>query len=317
MNRRMVERMLEQIFHASGGMLPGMSVRWLHVWRGAILTMLWFAMLLFATLGACRVTARDAAPRGRESGWTLVWSDEFDGADGSRPDPAKWKFDIGGNGSGNQEHEYYTDRPENSFIRGGNLVIQARKENFTGPNRTTREYTSARIKTQGLFEQAYGRFEARLKMPGGQGLWPAFWLLGNDIGKVGWPACGEIDIMENIGKEASSNHGSMHGPGYSGKHGLTSVYKLQRGANFVDDFHIFAIEWEPGEVRFYVDGELYGTFTPAQLPAGKKWAFDHPFFIILNVAVGGDWPGQPDSTTVFPQTMLVDYVRVYKAERPQ
>ena len=271
------------------------------------------SVILLATLGICRGTGRDLSPQAAESRWTLVWSDEFNGPDGSRPDAAKWKFEVGGNGWGNQELQYYTTRPENSFIRGGNLVIQTLQENFAGPDRVARNYTSARMTTQGLFEQAYGRFEARVKIPRGQGIWPAFWLLGNDFGKVGWPACGEIDIMENIGKEPSTIHGSMHGPGYSGDFDFTSVYKLPGGVNFFDDFHVFAIEWEPGTVRFYVDQELYSTFTPSRLPAGRKWVFDHPFFIVLNVAVGGLWPGLPDSTTVFPQAMLVDYVRVYKA----
>jgi len=271
------------------------------------------SVVLLATLGICRGTGRDLSPQAAESRWTLVWSDEFNGPDGSRPDAAKWKFEVGGNGWGNQELQYYTTRPENSFIRGGNLVIQTLQENFAGTDRVARNYTSARMTTQGLFEQAYGRFEARVKVPRGQGIWPAFWLLGNDFGKVGWPACGEIDIMENIGKEPSTIHGSMHGPGYSGDFDFTSVYKLPGGVNFFDDFHVFAIEWEPGTVRFYVDQELYSTFTPSRLPAGRKWVFDHPFFIVLNVAVGGLWPGLPDSTTVFPQAMLVDYVRVYKA----
>ena len=278
-----------------------------------------FTAFLLATLGVfggCKATASDTSLQAAESGWTLVWSDEFNGPDGSRPDPAKWKFDVGGNGWGNDELEYYTRRPENSFVRGGNLVIQVQKESFTGPDQVTRDYTSARMTTKGLFAQAYGRFEARIKIPRGQGLWPAFWLLGNDIGKVGWPADGEIDIMENIGREPFSIHGSMHGPGYSGDDGLTSEYKLPGGGRFFDDFHVFAIEWDPKAVRFFVDQELYATFTPSRLPSGTKWVFDHPFFIILNVAVGGDWPGPPDSTTVFPQVMLVDYVRVYKPSRP-
>jgi beta-glucanase (GH16 family) len=278
-------------------------------YRGLLLV----PITLLATLGICQATAVDLSPQPAESGWTLVWSDEFSGPDGSRPDPAKWKFEVGGNGWGNQELQYYTKRPENSFIRGGNLVIQALRESFTGPDHVTRNYTSARMTTQGLFDQTYGRFEARIKIPRGQGIWPAFWLLGNDFGKIGWPACGEIDVMENIGKEPSTIHGSMHGPGYSGDLDFTSVYKLPGGANFFDDFHVFAIEWEPGIVRFYVDQELYSTFTPSRLPAGMKWVFDHPFFIVLNVAVGGVWPGPPDSSTVFPQAMLVDYVRVCKA----
>jgi beta-glucanase (GH16 family) len=269
--------------------------------------------LLLTMLGVCKSTAGDASLQDDKSAWTLVWSDEFNGPDGSRPDPAKWKFEVGGNGWGNHELEYYTNRPENSFLRGGNLVIQALKENSTGPDHVTRDYTSARITTQGLFEQAYGRFEARIKISRGRGLWPAFWLLGNEIGTIGWPACGEIDIMENIGKEPSLVHGSLHGPGYSGDRDYTSEYKLPGGVHFADDFHVFAVEWEPKTVRFFVDQELYATFTPARLPAGMKWVFDHPFFIILNVAVGGDWPGPPDETTTFPRTMLVDYARVYKA----
>lgn len=269
-------------------------------------------LLCLLTGGAA---ANTPAWQSHENGWTLVWSDEFNQPDGSRPAAAKWKFEIGGNGWGNHEFEYYTDRPENSFIRGGNLVIRAEKETFTGGDHVTHNYTSARITTQHLFEQAYGRFEARVKIPRGQGIWPAFWLLGNDVGKVGWPECGEIDIMENIGKEPSAVHGSLHGPGYSGEHDYTSVYKLPGGVKFYNDFHVFAIEWEPKEIRFFVDQELSATFTPARLPQGKKWVFDHPFFIILNVAVGGGWPGPPDSTTVFPQEMLVDYVRVYKASQ--
>ncbi|HUJ30035.1 MAG TPA: glycoside hydrolase family 16 protein [Candidatus Acidoferrum sp.] len=270
---------------------------------------------MVALVGGSNATARELASQAKGPQWTLVWSDEFSGLDGSPPDVSKWEFDLGGNGWGNKELEYYTSRPENSSLRGGNLVIQARKESFTGPDHVTRDYTSARLKTLGLFDQAYGWFEARIKIPRGQGIWPAFWLLGNDFGKVAWPACGEIDIMENIGNEPGTIHGSMHGPGYSGGGGITAAYKLAGGAKFADDFHVFAIEWEPGAVRFYVDGELYETVTPASLPAGKKWVFDHPFFILLNVAVGGGWPGPPDATTEFPQEMLVDYVRVYRAAK--
>jgi beta-glucanase (GH16 family) len=244
--------------------------------------------------------------------WSLSWSDEFNGADGSRPDPAKWKSEIGGNGWGNHELEYYTDRPENARVEHGNLVIEARREDYTGKDGVARQYTSARLTTREAFSQAYGRFVARIKLPRGQGMWPAFWMLGDDVEKVHWPDCGEIDIMENIGKEPASVHGSLHGPGYSGKLGFTSTYKLPGGPVFSDNFHEFAIEWEPNVVRFYTDDYLYATFVPAQLPAGEKWVFDHPFFIILNLAVGGSWPGSPDATTQFPQQMLVDYVRAYK-----
>jgi beta-glucanase (GH16 family) len=244
--------------------------------------------------------------------WTLVWSDEFTAPDGSAPDPAKWTYDIGGSGWGNNELETYTSRPQNVFIQGGNLVIQALQETYTGPDGITRDYTSARLKTQKLFTQTYGRFEARIKIPYGQGLWPAFWMLGSDINTVGFPACGEMDIFENIGREPSTVYGSIHGPGYVSVSNLSAAYTLPGGQKFSDDFHLFAVEWTPSAIRFYVDGVLYETLTPASLPAGTTWVFDKPFFMILNVAVGGDWPGSPDSTTVFPQTILVDYVRVYK-----
>jgi beta-glucanase (GH16 family) len=174
-----------------------------------------------------------------------------------------------------------------------------------------RNYTSARLESAGKFERAYGRFEARIKLPFGQGIWPAFWMLGNDIGTAGWPSCGEIDVMENIGKEPSINHGSLHGPGYSGGNPLGGSYTLPNQQKFSDAFHTFAIEWEEGVIRFYVDDVLYETRTPADVPSGKKWVYDHPFTLLLNVAIGGPWGGEPDGTTVFPQTMLVDYVRVY------
>jgi beta-glucanase (GH16 family) len=242
--------------------------------------------------------------------WVLAWSDEFNAPDGSAPDPAKWSLQTSGKVS-NHELEYYTDRPQNVHIENGNLVITAIKETYTGPD-ATREYTSARLTSVG-FDQIYGRFEARIKIPRGQGMWPAFWLLGQNHSQVGWPQCGEIDIMENIGKEPSTVHATIHGPGYSGHvRGISEPYSLPSGA-FADDYHVFAAEWEPAVVRFYVDGNLYSIVTPPNLPLGNQWVFaDHPFKIILNLAVGGDWPGPPDDTTIFPQTMLVDYVRVYK-----
>jgi beta-glucanase (GH16 family) len=245
--------------------------------------------------------------------WDLVWSDEFDSADGSLPDAKKWKHDIGGNGWGNHELEYYTNRTANASVRAGKLEITARREDYTGSDRVARQYTSARLKTQEIFAQAYGRFVARIKIPRGQGIWPAFWMLGDDIENNGWPACGEIDVMENVGKEPATIHGSLHGPGYSGDQDFTSIFHLPGGPKFADDFHEFSAEWELNVVRFSVDEHQYAEFRPARLPAGKKWVFDHPFFILLNVAVGGDWPGPPDANTQFPQTMLVDYVRVYKA----
>ena len=259
--------------------------------------------------------------------FTLVWSDEFNGPNGSAPDPKKWTYDLGGGGWGNNELETYTNRRENARVENGNLVITARKENYEGTDHIAREYTSARLKTQGLFTQAFGRFEARIKIPEGQGIWPAFWMLGDNIGTIGWPKCGEIDIMENIGREPATVYGSIHGPLSNGTAtDLTAPAKLASGKNFYEGFHVYAVEWEPTEVRFYVDQTQFATFTPqspinvpgsttAPTPSdiAGSWVFDHPYFLLLNVAVGGDWPGPPDATSTYPQTMLVDYVRVYTA----
>src|SRR5882762_10447511 len=275
-----------------------------------LLTVLVAALLGFLSLAGPTAYATNPAV------WSLVWNDEFAGPTGSTVDSNKWSFDIGGNGWGNNELETYTSRTANADLEGGLLVIKTLKETFTGPDNITRNYTSARLLTKNKFSQAYGRFEARIKIPYGQGIWPAFWMLGDNIGTTGWPTCGEIDIMENIGKEPSIVHGTFHGPGYSGGNGVSAAYTLTGSQKFSDDFHTFAVEWEPNVVRFYVDGLLYKTRTPADLPNGTSWVFDHPFFIILNVAVGGGWPGNPDSSTVFPQQMLVDYVRVYQRATP-
>jgi beta-glucanase (GH16 family) len=274
---------------------------------GALLTVWFTAVLLNLFLPVCPTAyASDPAV------WSLEWSDEFNGPSGSSVDSSKWSFDIGGKGWGNNELETYTNRTANADLGGGMLVIKALKETFTGPDNITRNYTSARLLTKNKFTQAFGRFEARIKIPYGQGIWPAFWMLGDNINTAGWPTCGEIDIMENIGREPAIVHGTFHGPGYSGGSGISAAYALPNGQKFSDSFHTFAVEWEPRVIRFYVDGLLYKTRTPADLPAGTLWVFDHPFFIILNVAVGGGWPGNPDATTVFPQQMLVDYVRVYR-----
>jgi len=266
---------------------------------------------IFVLISAVAVAQNSTQPPSRP-GWTLTWSDEFNAPDGSPVDSAKWVLETGGNGWGNQELEYYTTRPQNSFQHGGNLVIQVLQEKFTGADGVTRDYTSARLKTAGKFSQKYGRFEARIKIPQGQGIWPAFWMMGDDIGKVGWPRSGEIDIMENIGKEPALVHGTIHGPEYSGDSGPSASFALPDKARFADDFHIYAVEWEPEAIRFYVDDHLYATRTPSDIPKGAKWVYDHPFFLLLNVAIGGSWPGSPDATTQLPQTMLVDYVRVYK-----
>jgi beta-glucanase (GH16 family) len=240
---------------------------------------------------------------------TLVSQDEFDGPAGQPPDTAKWVHDVGGWGWGNNQLEYDTDRPENSSLDGeGHLAIVARREDYEG-----RAYTSARINTRGRYETALGRFEARIKLPKGQGLWPAFWMLGSDFGTAGWPTCGEIDIMEYRGQQPSIVHGSLHGPGYSGGEALTSPFQL-RTTTFDRDFHTFAVEWELDRIVWYVDDIPYQTATPSDLPSNTRWVFDHPFFVILNLAVGGNYVGPPDETTVFPQTMLVDWVRVYQAK---
>jgi beta-glucanase (GH16 family) len=252
------------------------------------------------------------APPTASSKWILTWNDEFDAADGSGPDSSKWEYAVGGSGWGNKEFEYYTSRPQNAHIEDGKLVITALRENYTGLDGVTRQHTSARLITLGKFSQAYGRFEARIKIPRGQGMWPAFWMLGQDQAQIGWPRCGEIDIMENIGKEPSTIHGTLHGPAEAhGGHEVGSPYTLRQGA-FADDYHVYGVEWEPKLIRFYVDNSLYETRTPADFASESDWVFDHDFYLLLNLAVGGRWPGDPDQTTVFPQKMLVDYVRVYR-----
>ena len=276
---------------------------------------LFLCALIFIISRAPGFSQNPAAPP-TSTGWTLVWSDEFNGPNGSSVDRTKWVVEAGGDGWGNQELEYYTDRSENASVQDGNLVIRALPEKYTGPDGVKRNYTSARLKTFGKFSQTYGRFEARINIPYGQGMWPAFWMLGDDIDKVGWPACGEIDIMENIGKEPAIVHGSIHGPGYVGNTGLEAPFALSGKHRFADAFHVFAIEWDPESISFYVDKDLYVRRTRADLKTGWKWVFDKPFFLILNLAVGGDWPGNPDSSTAFPQTMLVDYVRVYRRSEP-
>jgi beta-glucanase (GH16 family) len=246
--------------------------------------------------------------------WKLVWSDEFDGPDGSGVDPKKWNVEISGGGFGNSELQHYTDKRENLRQEKGSLLITAQS---SGADAWTCWYgkcrfTSARLHTQGKFEFTHGRVEARAQVPRGNGLWPAFWMLGNDIGEVGWPKCGEIDIMENLGREPSRVYGTLHGPGYSGGGSVMTPYNHPQGWSYADDFHRFAVEWEEGVVRFYVDDVLYETRTPASLPGGTEWAFEHPFFLLLNLAVGGNWPGPPDNSLQLPAQLKIDYVRVFQ-----
>ena len=232
--------------------------------------------------------------------WQLVWSDEFDGTE---INPDNWVYDTGAGGWGNNESQFYTDRPENARVEDGFLIIEALEEDYRGS-----DYTSARLKTQYKQTWTYGRFEARMKLPTGKGVWSAFWMLGEDIVGVGWPQSGEIDIMENIG-EARTIHGTVHGPGYSGGQGIGAPYIIN-GGNLYEDFYVYAVEWEPSEIRWYIDDVMYHQLTIGDVPT--EWVFDHPFFILLNLAIGGQWPGYPDETTVFPQQLVIDYVRVYE-----
>lgn len=239
-----------------------------------------------------------------ERSWDLVWSDEFNGEEGTQPDASKWTYDIGtGEGGwGNQELQNYTANPENVSMDGnGNLVITAMQNGNS--------FTSARVKTQGLFSQQYGRFEARIITPYGPGMWPAFWMLGDNIQTVGWPQCGEIDIMELRGQEPHIIHGTIHGPGYSGGNPITKAFALEND-RFDNDYHVYAIEWDAEKIDFFVDDYLYQRILRTDAPG--EWVYDAPFFILLNLAVGGNYVGFPTAQTPFPQKLIIDYVRVYQ-----
>jgi len=236
----------------------------------------------------------------------ITWSDEFNGAAGTPIDGSKWKFDTGGSGFGNNEREYYTTSTSNVQQDGqGHLAITARKENPANYQcwYGTCQYTSGRVLTADKFTQTYGRFEASIKIPKGQGIWPAFWMLGGN----NWPTTGEIDIMENVGNTPNTVYGTVHGPGYSGAGGIGGNKTI--GSALGDAFHTYAVDWSPNLIVWYLDGQEYFRVTPSNIN-GNQWVYDHPFFMIMNVAVGGAWPGDPNGSTVFPQTMLVDYVRV-------
>lgn len=242
---------------------------------------------------------------------SLIWQDEFNQPAGSGPDSAKWVYDLGNDGWGNKELQCYTDSRENSFVvddpeaTGGKALVLKAICHSPGV------YTSARLKTLGKFQAKFGRIEARLKLPRGQGIWPAFWMLGSEIATVPWPACGEIDVVELIGHQPGTLYGTLHGPGYSAQHGLTKSTVLADGAEFSQAYHVFAVEWRPGCIEWLLDGQAYHRRTPADLPEGTRWVFDDvSCFLLLNLAVGGVWPGYPDATTQFPQEYRVDYVRV-------
>ena len=245
-------------------------------------------------------------------GRTLVWADEFDSIN-----TANWNHEVGGGGWGNNELEYYTSG-QNVFVQfdaaaGSNVaVLEARRDNPAnyGCWYGTCQYTSSRMNTSGKRTFQWGRIEARLKLPQTQGIWPAFWMLGNDIGQVGWPASGELDIMEHVGFEPQITHGAAHGPNYSGATPFSGTYYVNENVNA--NYHVYAIEWDTNSVRWFVDGNQFYSMTRSQVQSYGNWVFDHPFFILLNVAVGGNWPGNPDGSSVFPQRMYVDYVRVYQ-----
>lgn len=284
----------------------------------ALLTILITALLaslsiqIFPVYAAKQTHVRENSPYQK-----LIWSDEFNGAANQLPNPNTWSAEIGGgnHGWGNQQMDYDTN--SNAYQDGnGNLVLEARQENpahyqcWYG----TCQYTSARLNTNTHFSVQYGRIEARIKVSRGQGLWSAFWLVGTNIATVGWPACGEIDAMENIGRTPNTIYGTIHGPNLSGSdsYGFGGTSTLPN-AQFADDYHVFAVQWDSSQVSFLVDNVTYSTITKANaLQRNGQWVFDHPFYLILDNAVGGSWPQNPDQTTVFPQKMYVDYVRVYQ-----
>ncbi len=257
------------------------------------------------------------APDPGPSGWSLVWSDEFNEPVGTPPNPANWSYEIGDGaangipGWGNSELQYYSDSTENAAMDGsGNLLISAKEADgslqcYYGPC----DYSSARLISWRKAEFAYGRIEARIKLPQGAGLWPAFWSLGTDIDEVGWPQTGEIDIMEFVGRLPNEIFGTIHGPGYSGGQSFGNTYNFAKPA--FEDFHTFAIEWEPDSINWYVDGILYHSATPGDV-APNEWVFNDPVFLLLNVAVGGNFGGPVAADTVFPQELVIDYVRVYQ-----
>jgi beta-glucanase (GH16 family) len=243
--------------------------------------------------------------------WRLAWADEFNGPAGSLADPATWRPETGGHGWGNSELQCYTGETANAALDGaGNLAITVARPDprlaaarYGGCN-----YTSARLITKDLKSFRYGLVQARIKLPAGRGIWPAFWMLGTDIGTAGWPGCGEIDIMENFGTSPALVHGTAHGPGYSGDGGITA--SLDVGTPLAADFHVYSVCWEPGKIRWYAGQTLYHTLTPAGLH-GRPWVFDHDFYLLINVAVGGRLSQHPDRSTAFPQAMLIDYIRLY------
>jgi len=268
----------------------------------------WSRLAATGAVAACLLT-------GCSSGHTqsLVWSDEFSGAAGAAPDPSTWKAVTGGGGFGNNELECYTDSRDNSALDGnGYLVITARKDpGHACAGGRTNDFTSARLTTQNLRTFTYGTVEVRAKMPTGTGIWPAFWMLGLNHDTAGWPASGEIDVSEVIGSHGTISHGTLHGAKADGKpYSLTAQYDA--GVDLSADFHTYAVTWTPDGFTFAVDGKAFSSLSKSAVEAAGSWPFDQPFYLLLNVAVGGDWPGPPSASTVWPQQMVVDWVRVYQ-----
>ncbi|MDQ0796543.1 discoidin domain-containing protein [Streptomyces sp. B1I3] len=250
----------------------------------------------------------------------LVWSDDFDGAAGGKPDSSKWRADPGT--GPNNELENYTDHRNAALDGAGHLVMEARKEVTAGSScprdplsgSTTCQYTSARMNTGATFQFTYGRVEARIKVPKGNGLWPAFWMMGGDFltGRP-WPYNGEIDIMEILGKDVKTAYSTVHAPAYNGGGGIGAPYTLPGNADFSDDFHTWVADWNSKGITYSLDGRTVLTLDKEQVEQTRgPWIFDHPHYLILNLAVGGDWPGPTDASTPFPAKMLVDHVRVYQ-----
>jgi beta-glucanase (GH16 family) len=266
-----------------------------------------YLLILTLSVGTI-VSCKDSNPL-PDRNFKLIWEDNFDGSTGDSPNSENWNYEIGTgiDGWGNQELQYYTNRPKNISLDGkGNLVITAVQEQYQGSS-----YTSARITSKDKQEFKYGRIEARLKTPFSQGLWPAFWMLGADIDETPWPSAGEIDIMEMRGQAPRIIAGSIHGPGYSGGNAVTESFTLFN-TRFDTEFHVFAVEWGEDFIDFFVDNRLYQRLTPQSLPIGTEWVYNKDFFLLLNVAVGGNYVGAPNENSRFPQTMIVDYVRVYQ-----
>ena len=235
-------------------------------------------------------------------GMNLVWSDEFSG---KTINPLVWNYDIGGSGWGNNELEYYTNSSKNVFVTNGYLVIEARKETYK-----TNNYTSARLLSKDKKSFTYGRIDFRAKLPKGQGIWPALWMLGSNISTKSWPACGEIDIMELLGHEPQKTYGTIHWGAAGGPSTHIGGNYLLNSQTFSDSFHVFSLLWETNKLSFLIDNIPF--FSADKSQVNGDFPFDKPFFFIMNVAVGGNWPGNPDTTTIFPQRMIVDYVRVFQ-----